>query len=154
MLRSLSIFLIIIAFQITGTKDASAQNTPTPSLNHIAVYVQDLSISTAFYSDIMGLRIIPEPFKDGRHTWFSLGNAGQLHLISGAKEISEHDKNSHLCFSVDSVESFIVKLDKNKIDYINWKGDSKLPTIRADGVKQIYFKDPNGYWLEINNDRL
>jgi lactoylglutathione lyase len=24
-------------------------------------------------------------------------------------------------------------------------------TTRVDGVKQIYFKDPDGYWIEIND---
>ena len=42
-----------------------------PGLNHIAVYVMDLKISTAFYKDIIGLDTIPEPFHDGRHTWFA-----------------------------------------------------------------------------------
>ena len=144
--------LLIIAFGTMGTNSAFSQNTTKTKLNHIAVYVHDLQISTAFYNNIVGLEIIPEPFKDGRHTWFTLGNSGQLHLISGAKQNLEHDKNSHLCFSVSSIEDFMAKLDKNKVDYINWKGDSKSPTIRTDGVKQIYFQDPDGYWLEVNND--
>jgi lactoylglutathione lyase len=24
--------------------------------------------------------------------------------------------------------------------------------VRVDGVKQIYFQDPDGHWLEINDD--
>lgn len=128
-----------------------SQEMNKPVLNHIAVYVHNLDISTAFYKDIIGLEVIPEPFKDGRHTWFTLGNIGQLHLISGAKKSMEHDKNSHLCFSIKSVENFITKLEKNNIEYTNWKGDAKAPTIRVDGVKQIYFQDPDGNWIEIND---
>jgi lactoylglutathione lyase len=151
-MRKLSIYLIITAIVLMGTTNSSAQNTTKPHLNHIAVFVHNLQVSSAFYSEIIGLEIIPEPFKDGRHTWFTLGNAGQLHLISGAKENLEHYKNSHLCFSVSSIEDFIARLDRHKIAYTNWKGDSKSPTIRPDGVKQIYFQDPDGYWLEVNND--
>ena len=153
MLHKISIRLLIIVSLLMGLKDAIAQDTIKPSLNHIAVYVHDLQISTAFYQNIIGLQIIPEPFKDGRHTWFTLDSAGQLHLISGATEKSPHNKNSHLCFSVSSLNNFIAKLEKNKINYTNWKGDGKSPTIRADGVKQIYFQDPDGYWLEVNNDQ-
>lgn len=96
---------------------------------------------------------IPEPFHDGRHTWFKISSESQLHLIQGAKEGLEHDKNNHLCFSVSSIEDFIDRLDKNNIPFTNWAGTGKIPTTRVDGVKQIYFQDPDGYWIEINNDR-
>ncbi|NEU07385.1 VOC family protein [Flavihumibacter sp. R14] len=130
-----------------------AQNDNKPVLNHIAVYVHNLQNSSDFYRNIIGLDTIPEPFKDGKHTWFTMGQAGQLHLISGAPERMEQIKDRHLCFSVPSIEVFINNLEKNKIPFTNWKGDSKLPTVRPDGVKQIYFQDPDGYWIEINNDK-
>jgi lactoylglutathione lyase len=121
------------------------------TLNHIAHYVVNLTISTDFYMNIIGLDTIPEPFHDGRHTWFSVGYKSHLHLIQGAKEISLRDKNSHLCFSVASVADFIKVLEKNKIEYENWAGEKMAVTKRVDGVKQIYFKDPDGYWVEIND---
>ena len=130
-----------------------AQTSNKPVLNHIAVYVHNLQVSSAFYQNIIGLETIDEPFKDGKHTWFSLGAAGQLHLISGASNEMEQIKDRHLCFSVVSIENFIKNLEKNKIVFTNWKGDSKSPTVRPDGVKQIYFQDPDGYWIEINNDQ-
>jgi len=120
-------------------------------LNHIAVYVVDLKISTAFYKDIVGLDTIPEPFHDGRHTWFSVGVKSHLHVISGATTKMAHDKNAHLCFSVASVPEFVKALVKNKVEYENWAGEKMTITTRVDGVKQIYFKDPDGYWIEIND---
>lgn len=121
-------------------------------LNHIAVYVQDLGASTAFYKDVLQLQEIPEPFKDGLHTWFTLGPAGQLHLIQGAAGGITPNKNDHLCFSVVSIEDFIANLDRHQIEYTNWPGTAKAPTVRVDGVKQIYFQDPDGHWIEVNND--
>ena len=38
-----------------------------------------------------------------------------------------------------------------KLDYSDWPGNSGKINIRADGVKQIYFQDPDGYWLEVNS---
>lgn len=144
--------IIVFIFLFLNQDMVKAQNTNKPILNHIAVYVNDLQESTEFYQHIIGLEIIEEPFKDGKHTWFTLGAQGQLHLISGAKKGMEQIKDRHLCFSVPSIEQFIDKLEKNKINYSNWKGEGKSPTVRPDGVKQIYFQDPDGYWLEINND--
>ena len=129
----------------------SQVNKPKAQLNHIALYVVDLKTSTAFYKDIVGLDTIPEPFHDGRHTWFSIGVKSHLHVISGAASKTEHDKNAHLCFSVSSVPDFVKVLEKNKIEYENWAGQKMTVTTRVDGVKQIYFKDPDGYWIEIND---
>lgn len=123
-----------------------------PVLNHIAVYVKDLKTSTSFYMNMVQLDTIPEPFHDGKHTWFAVSENSHLHLIEGAKNISSHDKNAHLCFSVPSIEEVIERLNNNNIDYESWAGKQKEVTTRVDGIKQIYFKDPDGYWLEINND--
>jgi lactoylglutathione lyase len=123
-----------------------------PVLNHIAVYVKDLKVSTAFYTDVIRLDTIPEPFHDGKHTWFSVSDNSHLHIIQGAKEITQHEKNIHLCFSVPSVEDVIARLNDNKIPYENWPGEKMAVTTRVDGIKQIYFTDPDGYWIEINDD--
>ena len=137
--------IVILSFR------SIAQSNQKALLNHIAVYVVNLKTSTAFYKDIIGLDTIPEPFHDGRHTWFSVGVKSHLHIISGATTKTEHDKNTHLCFSVPSVPEFIKVLEKNKVEYENWAGEKMAVTNRVDGVKQIYFKDPDGYWIEIND---
>ncbi len=130
---------------------ASGQSPVKPRLNHIAIYVVDLQVSTVFYRDLIGLDTIPEPFHDGRHTWFSIGPKSHLHVISGAAAAVPHDKNAHLCFTVPSVVDFTKKLNAKNIEYENWAGEKKAITNRVDGVKQIWFKDPDGYWIEIND---
>lgn len=138
--------------QSAGTQTTATSQPPSPVLNHIAVHVYDLKKSADFYEHVVQLSKIPEPFNDGLHEWFSIGSS-QLHLIAGAPAGREQNKNSHLCFSVQSIEAFIERLDEYGIDYSNWPGDSRSPTVRPDGVKQIYFQDPDGYWIEVNNDR-
>lgn len=131
-------------------QNAMAQQKPAV-LNHIAVYVSDLNKSTAFYCTVFNLKEIPEPFKDGKHTWFSLGNAGALHLIQGAKGHQTFDKNEHLCFSVSSIDVFTQMLSAKNIPFEDWAGKAGAVTVRVDGVKQVYFKDPDGHWLETND---
>lgn len=105
------------------TLQLEAQSTKKRAvLNHIALYVTDLKTSSQFYQNIVGLDTIPEPFHDGRHTWFGIGAQGHLHIISGANTKTSHDKNSHLCFSVPSVPEFTAILKKNNINYENWAG--------------------------------
>jgi lactoylglutathione lyase len=122
-----------------------------PQLNHIAMYVADLKTSTNFYLNVVGLDTIPEPFHDGKHTWFAIGPKSHLHLIQGATIPTVHDKNSHLCFSVPAVEDFMQRLSKNNIPFESWEGVKMKATLRIDGVRQIYFKDPDGYWIEMND---
>jgi len=120
-------------------------------LNHIAVYVEDLAESQSFYSNIIGLEEIEEPFKDGLHVWYKLGSS-QLHLIEGEWKETSINKNNHLCFSIEDMDSFIENLKAKKVPFENWLGEKGKITQRVDGVKQIYFQDPNGYWVEVNDD--
>lgn len=153
MKRLTPLILLILLLLTSVVKAQKSEVAPLKArINHIAVYVSDLEKSRDFYENIVQLKRIPEPFKDGLHEWFAVGDDAQVHLIKGAKEITEHSKNGHLCFSVASLDDVIALLQKNNISYTNWKGDSTTPTVRIDGVKQIYFKDPDGYWVEINDD--
>ena len=122
-----------------------------PKINHTAIYVSDLKPSAAFYRDIIGLDTIPEPFHDGKHAWFSLGNGIALHIIEGADRRKEYFKNQHTCLSVGSVNEFIAKLKESNIEWEDRDGAKLATTTRVDGVKQIWLRDPDGYWIEIND---
>ena len=146
-------FLVLSAsLSMSKTIYAQMNNPKTKAtLNHIAIYVVDLQKSRAFYETVIGLDTIPEPFRDNKHTWFSIGPKSHLHLIQGAAAVTSHEKNNHLCFSVASVEEFVKRLEKYSVSYENWTGEKNTITKRVDGVKQIYCKDPDGYWVEIND---
>ena len=130
---------------------AVAQEVPV-AVDHTALYVFDLKKSEAFYRDVMHLPEIPEPFKDGRHIWFRTGPHSQLHIIQGAAKVEPHDINTHLAFRVKDLPAFLARLDQAQVKYGAWKGDSKQPTLRPDGVKQVYLQDPDNFWLEVNDD--
>jgi lactoylglutathione lyase len=124
-----------------------------PRINHIAFSVLDLKKSTNFYQNIIGLDTIPEPFHDGRHTWFTIGDNSHLHLIQNPPPLIVPSKNTHLCFTVPSVDAFVEKLNKAGLPFEDWPGKKGAITNRVDGVKQIYLQDPDGYWVEINDAR-
>jgi lactoylglutathione lyase len=147
MKKILSLFALLF---ILGISTSIAQK---PTLNHIAHYIYDLQKSTAFYTQVIGLDTIPEPFHDGKHTWLSIGDKTHLHLIQGAKNPENHDNNSHICLTVPSVEQFIKRLKDAEVPFEDWAGTSGAVTHRVDGVLQIYFKDPDGYWIEVNDAR-
>ena len=129
-------------------------NAQSPQFNHTTIYVVDMNKSADFYEKTMMLTRIPEPFHDNRHIWLKIGEHNQLHIVQGAKEIVKHEINIHLAFSVPSVENFAKHLDELNVKYGNWAQDSKTPQARPDGIKQIYLQDPDGYWIEVNDDKF
>lgn len=147
------LFVLFPCFLCCQTLLLRAQDKKPVTLNHIALYVNNLQTSTSFYMHIIGLDTMPEPFHDNRHSWFPIGGHAQLHIIQGAHEITQHDKNAHLCFTVGSVDEFAKNLAAAGIPYENWAGEKSATTLRVDGVKQIYFQDPDNYWVEINDDK-
>ncbi len=137
---------------LAGSVAASAQRKPV-ILNHIAITVKNLEKSASFYRNLLQLDTIPEPFKDGKHAWFRVGEHSQLHVIE-AKGNYTTFKGNHICFTIASMDNFIAALQKAKIPFESWEGKPGGITVRPDGVKQIYLQDPDGYWLEINDDRF
>ena len=145
------IFFICCFIFTTMSIAVKAQDAPT--INHIALYVHDLKKSADFYKNVMQLKEVPEPFKDGKHVWLQIGTNSHLHLIEGAKAITQHDINAHLAFRVNMLTHFIANLDKWKVNYRSWQGAEKSITTRTDGVKQIYLQDPDNYWIEVNDEK-
>ena len=126
----------------------------TPSLNHVTIYVVDMNKSADFYEKVLYVQRIPEPFHDNRHIWEKIAEHVELHIVQGAKEVISHDINIHMAFTVPSVEDFAKHLDSLHIKYGDWSQKSKTPQVRPDGIKQIYFQDPDGYWIEVNDDKF
>jgi len=148
----MKIILLILALFTIQTVSSFAQTsdeTIQVQINHIAIAVTDLEESEHFYREIIGLKQIPEPFGLGMHAWFDIGGA-ELHVISAAEERTEHDIHNHLCFSVSDMDAFIERIRSHGIEFSDW-GPGEI-TVRPDGVQQIYFTDPDGYWIEVNDD--
>src|SRR3982750_2719504 len=120
--------------------------------NHITLGVSDLKKSTEFYLNILELPQIEEPFKQGKHSWFHLREHCQLHLVVEKKLKNSHNPQWHFAFTVPDVEAFTKKLEAENILYGGIEDPSKKILLRPDGIKQIYFQDPDGYWIEVNND--
>lgn len=150
-MKTIILLLIIVSFNIMRLSAQSNLQDVQMKVNHIAIAVTDLSESEQFYRDIIGLKQIPEPFKVGRHAWFDLGHA-ELHVIKAADERIEHNKSNHLCFSVDDLDAFIEKITSHGVEYSDFPGNTGKINVRPDGIRQIYFTDPDGYWVEINDD--
>jgi lactoylglutathione lyase len=121
-------------------------------VNHIAVHVSDLKKGMDFYQNVLSLQEIEEPFKDGLHAWYDIGGGAALHLIEAPNHPKEISKTNHLCFSIPNMAAFVQNMKDRNYPFESWAGVKGEITNRVDGIKQIYIQDPDGYWIEINDN--
>ncbi len=120
------------------------------TIDHYAVLVEDLSVSSNFYQDIIGLDEIKDQTGKEHIRWFSMGGRVELHIIQDSTFQMVEEKGLHLSLRVDDLDAFIEKLRTHKVSFENWFGKSDTTNTRPDDIRQVYFKDPDGYWIEVN----
>jgi catechol 2,3-dioxygenase-like lactoylglutathione lyase family enzyme len=143
--------LLLIAFlfiQLIQAQDTASYNF---TFNHLALSVKDVDRSSEFYKKVLALQEITNKTKIEGIRWFSLGEGKELHLISILKEKVTINKAVHFALTSPNFDVLVKRLDKYNIEYSDWPGASKKINIRADGIKQIFFQDPDGYWIEVNS---
>jgi len=141
-------FCLILLAHFGFSVSSSAQDTK-PGLgnvtwNHLALQVKDIEASKDFYRDIIGLKPVkvPDDLKAIRG-WFDIGNGQMIHLLAGRTAPVVNDKNgSHFSIFVDSID------DTEK--FLTAKNFKFHKQVRFDKVTQIYFEDPDGYLIEVN----
>tara|TARA_R110002126_G_scaffold112105_1_gene250173 strand:- start:35516 stop:35899 length:384 start_codon:yes stop_codon:yes gene_type:complete len=121
------------------------------SLNHIALSVKNVNESVKFYQKVLFLKEIENTASNSKTRWLALGEEKQLHLIPRPNFNVILNKAVHFALTTPDINSFIKHLISLNIDYSDWKDTSNKGYIRKDGILQIYFQDPNGYWIEVNN---
>lgn len=134
------LFSLIMCAQLAFGQD----NLGVVRHNHLALHVKDIQASTQFYRDVVGLKQLPVPenLKSIR-SWFDLNDGQQIHLMANRTTEFTHDKNgSHIALFVADIAKSEGFLKKRNITFHK--------QTRFDGVVQIYFPDPDGYLLELN----
>jgi catechol 2,3-dioxygenase-like lactoylglutathione lyase family enzyme len=123
-------------------------------IQHVGLVVSDLERSCRFYRDALGLEEVPRPSNfTFAGAWFRFGDH-ELHLLAEAHTTggagqpdagvgAERGLTHHLAFEVDDLDTACARL-----------GDAGVPLTggpmpRGDGVTQVFFRDPDGYVLEL-----
>jgi glyoxylase I family protein len=123
-------------------------------IQHVGLVVSDLDRSRRFYADALGLEEVPRPSNfafDG--AWFRFGGT-ELHLLSDAHatggagqpepgEGAARGMTHHLAFEVDDLGLACARLADSGVQL---EGG---PMPRGDGYVQVFFRDPDGYVLEL-----
>ena len=118
--------------------------------DHYTIRVTNLKISAEFYSSVLGLKEITNRTEKTHIRWFSLGH-GELHLVEGKTPDINTNIGVHLALKLNDFDQFLSHLEESSVITHDSKANPHTMTTRADGVRQVYFKDPDGYWIEVND---
>lgn len=120
-------------------------------VHHIAIICRDYAISKAFYTEVLGLTILQETYREARDSYkldlalqgeyiielFSFPNPAERPSYPEARGLR------HLAFKVEDIEKQVEELNKAGI---------KTEPIRIDETsnkKFTFFTDPDGLPLEL-----
>ena len=143
----LLIVISLLTVQLWGQNNTSFNLT----VDHLTLSVKDVDRSAEFCGNILKFREITNRSKLERVRWFAVGDGKELHLIYIVKENVTLNKAIHVAFAAPDFDSFVLMLEEKKIAYSDWPGATNKVNIRADGMKQVFFQDPDGNWIEINS---
>lgn len=147
----IKIVLFISALLMTGVVKGQDTLSYRMTFNHLALSVTDSDRSASFYKTVLNLTEITNWTKADGIRWFSLGDHKELHLISVIKEPVTLNKAVHLALTTADFDAFVNKLKAENIPFSDWPGTPNKINIRPDGIRQVFFQDPDGYWIEVNS---
>ena len=142
--------MLAIALALPGALWAEDSPTTAIAFDHVALSVADLNASAEFYEAVFGLQEISNRTKIEGIRWFSLGEGKELHLISVVKEPVKLNKAVHFALKTADFDGFLANLKAKDVKFSNFPGTVGEFSVRADGTRQLYLQDPDGYWIEVN----
>ena len=123
---------------------------PIKHLHHIALASTRCEETAEFYREVLGFRDLRRPPFDFAGAWL-YGYDMQIHLIEPRDEPHAQQppglgppidsRAHHLAFAVEDVTPVKRSLEERGIAF--------RETVNAGGVHQIFFRDPEGYHLEV-----
>jgi glyoxylase I family protein len=121
------------------------------AIHHVAIIASDYRRSRRFYTEVLGLRIVREVWREARASWkcdLAVGDHAQIELFSfpdppPRPSTPEAQGLRHLAFTVPDLEPVRLHLEACGV---------AVEPVRIDphtGKRFTFFKDPDGLPLEL-----
>lgn len=120
-------------------------------VHHVAIICSDYERSLNFYTDILGLRVLAEHYREDRKSYKTDLGIGDNYVVELFSFPSPPPRPSrpeaaglrHLAFEVDDIEASVAELEAKNIPH---------EEIRIDGYTSkrfVFFQDPDGLPIEF-----
>ena len=120
-------------------------------LHHVAIIASDYPRSKIFYTEVLGLRMIRETYREARDSWkldLELPDGTQIELFSfpGAPPRPSYPEACglrHLAFATGDLDAAVAELAAKGVE---------VEAVRTDeltGKRYTFFADPDGLPLEL-----
>ena len=122
------------------------------TLHHMSHYVKDADASAAFYASVLGLKEIPNRVGKPQIRWFDLDGIRSIHLIP-ADTVADRPRpfSTHVALATTEFDDVVTRLKSHGVEFVDVSRAQGRSSQRADGIRQIYFQDPDGHWIEFND---
>jgi glyoxylase I family protein len=120
-------------------------------IHHVAIIASDYAVSRAFYTEVLGLRVVAENYRAERESYkldLALPDGSQIELFSFPDPPARPSRPEacglrHLAFAVGDVEGAVAELRERGV---------ATEEIRVDeftGKRFVFFADPDGLPVEL-----
>lgn len=120
-------------------------------LHHIAIICSDYPVSKRFYTEILGLKIIREVYREARNSYkldLEVGDQYQVELFSFPEPPPRPSRPEatglrHLAFEIDNIDEAILEISKYGV---------AIEPVRLDeftGKRFTFLADPDGLPIEL-----
>jgi glyoxylase I family protein len=121
------------------------------AIHHVALICSDYERSKAFYTQVLGFRVVHEAYREARDSWkldLEVSPGVQLELFSFPSPPPRPSRPEarglrHLAFSVADIDATVLELQRRGVE---------TEPVRVDeytGRRFTFFADPDGLPLEI-----
>lgn len=120
-------------------------------VHHVAIICSDYERSLNFYTDILGLRVLAEHYREDRKSYktdLGIGDNYVVELFSFPSPPPRHSRPEaaglrHLAFEVDDIEASVAELEAKNIPHEEIRIDEYT------SKRFVFFQDPDGLPIEF-----
>jgi catechol 2,3-dioxygenase-like lactoylglutathione lyase family enzyme len=131
---------------------------PLSHIEHFLLQTADMEGTRKWYTEVLGMRVGPNPDFKFPVFWLYLGDKDVVHVTEGGKGVSANRKAyvgqqsdavsgtgvvDHIAFRASGLREMIAHLEKLKVDF-------KQRQVDDQGLYQLFMFDPNGVKIELN----